>query len=402
MREWGASPAKLRTTIWTTGSPAWGPHTSWEPRRFCEADTGSFYGFSPLTGSQTGFSQSTHYVSSTDGGLTPDVSKNTLSTPFPQGLLQPPGSSLGLMQGVGLGITFQDPTRQSPATHQFSPSIQRQLSNNLLVDASYIGSRSRNLPALGINQSETSTTGMNINATSVDDLERAYATNGAYFQNKVPNPFQGLMSAGSSINGATVTQEVLLRPYPQFASIRRDGWLILESSNNSLQVRIEKRYGSGLNLSAAYTLSKNIDGTNFNNDYPLASLPVRQLSEIDATHRGSIAGVYELPFGKGRRIAGDAKGAVNHLVGGWRINWLITPSVGLPAQCPRRLGTHRQRQPREQDARPLVQYLLHQLGWRATELPFRRAAGMGCPPGVYAAQHAHPLPRSAGQLAPKF
>jgi hypothetical protein len=136
------------------------------------------------------------------------------------------------------------------------------------------------------------------------------------------------------MNGATVTRETLLRPYPHFTSIRRDGWSIGESSYNSLQVRLEKRYDFGLNFSTAYTLSKNIDGTNFNNDYPRSQQPIRQLSEIDSTHRWSFAGVYDLPFGKGRPIAANAQGALNHLLGGWQINWMITHQSGDPLQIP--------------------------------------------------------------------
>ncbi len=295
---------------------------------------GLFHAFQTLGGAQPGFSQRTNYISSTDGGLTPAISDNILSRPFPLGLIVPPGNSLGLLQNVGLGITFQDPARVVPYTHQFSFGIQRELRGDVLVEASYVASRSRKLYALGNNEGETSTTGVNINASSVADLQRAFGTNGAYFQDPVPNPFRGLMTAGSGINGATVTRETLLRPYPQFTSIRRDGWSIGESSYNSLQVRVEKRYGLGLNLTSSYTLSKNLDGTNFNNDYPRALQPVRQLSEIDATHRWTMAGIYDLPFGKGKALARDAGPALNHLVGGWQINWLILFQSGFPLNIP--------------------------------------------------------------------
>jgi hypothetical protein len=45
-----------------------------------------------------GYSASTTFLSSTDGGLTP---VGTLSNPFPNGITQPQGNSLGLATGAG-------------------------------------------------------------------------------------------------------------------------------------------------------------------------------------------------------------------------------------------------------------------------------------------------------------
>ncbi|MEK7996974.1 MAG: hypothetical protein AAB403_24495 [Planctomycetota bacterium] len=52
---------------------------------------------------QTGFSQSTPIVASLDGLLTPHA---TLAIPFPDGILQPVGSALGLATNLGRGVGF--------------------------------------------------------------------------------------------------------------------------------------------------------------------------------------------------------------------------------------------------------------------------------------------------------
>jgi hypothetical protein len=50
---------------------------------------------------RAGYDAPTYYVPSTDGGLTP---AGTLSDPFPFGLEQPVGSSLGLLTGAGSDV----------------------------------------------------------------------------------------------------------------------------------------------------------------------------------------------------------------------------------------------------------------------------------------------------------
>ena len=47
--------------------------------------------------SGTGFASQTAYVASNDGGLTP---AGSLANPFPQGIVQPSGSALGLLTGL--------------------------------------------------------------------------------------------------------------------------------------------------------------------------------------------------------------------------------------------------------------------------------------------------------------
>ena len=61
---------------------------------------GTTTGFTAL-----GYSQTTDYISTNDGGYTP---ANSLGNPFPEGLLQPVGMHWGLATGVGQSISFID------------------------------------------------------------------------------------------------------------------------------------------------------------------------------------------------------------------------------------------------------------------------------------------------------
>jgi hypothetical protein len=106
---------------------------------FCARRYGTFYQNPTSFGNQFGFSQTTSYVATLDSGRT---SANKIDNPFPDGLIPPTGSSLGLRTFLGQAPNFLNTAFQIPYVHQFSFGVQRQLPGNILVDASYVGSRS--------------------------------------------------------------------------------------------------------------------------------------------------------------------------------------------------------------------------------------------------------------------
>src|SRR5262249_34997979 len=92
-------------------------------------------------GWQNGFSIQTPLVASNDGNRTPTYA---LSNPFPT-VLQPPGSSLGALTFLGRNdVGFSNPNFTVPYVYQFSVGLQRELPWAIILEASYVGSRSRN------------------------------------------------------------------------------------------------------------------------------------------------------------------------------------------------------------------------------------------------------------------
>lgn len=259
-------------------------------------------------GGSTGFSISTPYVATTGGGAAFYIPANSLSNPFPSGLLSPVGASLGLLTQAGQDLTFNLPTRRIPYVHQFSLGIQRELRWRIKLDASYVGSRAR---ALMTNEFRSGR-GRGINTNTVEQLARARQDSRWYTQ-AVANPFAGLLP-GTSLNSATVARSQLLRPYPQFLSISEGLENVGKTWYNSFQLVLEKRFSTGLTFTSSYTLSKNIAALNYLNDQDAA--PSRALLDYDRTHRWVFSGIYEMPFGKGRRFGGGARRGVNLLLGG--------------------------------------------------------------------------------------
>jgi hypothetical protein len=279
---------------------------------------GLFYGPTTLLDeTRLGFSVSTPWVATIDGGLTP---VNTLSNPFPDGLLEPPGAKDGLLSLVGQGISFVDVGRQQPYTHQYQFSIQRELPWQVLVDAAYVGSSGRDLP-------------VNQQIDGIPEQFRAqardtFAASGRNILNdSVTNPFFGLISSGA-LSGRTTSRGQLLRPFPQFTTISELNRSLGSSRYDSFQLKVTRRFAQGFSLIASYAAAKQLERTRFLNDQD--KQPVKELSEFDVPQRLSVSTTYELPFGKGRRWLKAAGGFAGKLIEGYQLNLIYQANGGVP------------------------------------------------------------------------
>jgi len=109
------------------------------------------------------------------------------------------------------------------------------------------------------------------------------------------------------------------------------------SSYNSLQLRAEKRFSHGLSFMAAYTWAHSIDnasnanlGAQNNDDFRDFRLPQIEYgnSSFSVRHRAVFSYIYELPFGRGKSLAGNVGNGLNYAVGGWQIAGVATISSG--------------------------------------------------------------------------
>jgi TonB-dependent receptor-like protein len=254
----------------------------------------------PVIGSvfSDGYSNSTPWVASTDGGLTVI---NRLSNPFPNGLVPPAGNSLGLLTLAGQGVSFLEPADRSPIFHNWQFDVQREIPGQVLIEAAYVGSRGVRLIAPG----------ENLNQVRRDDWAL-----GSALKQQVTNPFFGVLTTGS-LAGSTVAREQLLRPYPQFTGVSRSNPAYGNSVYHSLQLKLEKRLAHGVTALISYTASKNLSDLNgTQNAYDRR--PERAVSDIDVPQRLTIAGAFELPFGRRRRFLSQAPRALDLAIGGWQ------------------------------------------------------------------------------------
>ncbi|MGQ9917498.1 MAG: TonB-dependent receptor domain-containing protein [Bryobacteraceae bacterium] len=127
-------------------SPRFGLAYQWTAATVFRAGYGIFYapmGVLRTNSILSGFSRSTPIVATNDSGLTWIAD---LANPLPGGLLPVLGASDGLKTTLGQGTTFFPLARKMPPTHRYSFGFQRQLPGGIMVEASYVGSRSYRLP----------------------------------------------------------------------------------------------------------------------------------------------------------------------------------------------------------------------------------------------------------------
>jgi hypothetical protein len=273
---------------------------------------------------QSGFSQSTSIVPTQDNGLTlapACVTCSSLFNPFPLGVADPPGASLGPATFLGRGITFIPPDqRVNGMVERWEFSLQREFPGRWLVEAAYIGTRAYDL-----------STSTNI----LDAIPRQYLSTSSQRDNTVinflaatfPNPFKGLIPGQSLGTSSTVARSQLLRPFPEFTSIateRYDGKAIYHAG----QFRLERRFSGGFSLLSSYTWSKIIEEASFLNDTDTNY--ERRIGSDDIPHRIVVSGIWELPFGKGRKWGHSWNGFVNSVLGDWQVGGVYQWQSGRP------------------------------------------------------------------------
>jgi hypothetical protein len=267
---------------------------------------------------QTGFTRNTTYIPTNDNGLT---FSNTLSNPFPSGILEPVGAAQGGQTFVGQAINFYNKNPLFPAMQRWQFGIQQELFGGIVMEALYMGNRGSHIE---ISQ--------NLNVTPQQYLSTSPTRDQStinYLSQNVPNPFSGLLPAGaiSSLNGTQIARERLLRPFPQFDTVtaaRFDGY----SWYHSFQFSVEKRFSRGFTFNLFYTWSKFMQATELLNQDD--KRPTEVISDLDRPHRVAISGIYELPFGRGRQLFNNAHPVVNGIIGGWQVSAIYNYQTGAP------------------------------------------------------------------------
>ena len=290
-------------------------------------------------GSSNGFSRQTNAVVSTNG-LTPLVGMTT-ANPFvglPGGrLLTPIGNSLGAGSFLGEGISAFYRNRDLPRSYQWSFDIQRELPGSILFEVGYAGNANRNLPtAYGLNYIPAGELGRRTSSGAIDT---------AYYTGQVPNPMAGLIPNNGALNGATIQRQILSFTYPQFNGVSISDIPIGRAQYHAMHVKITKRFSQGLSFLSSYGFLKNLRQTRILYPQAFAGLnnfentPLVKESDqnVDIPQKFVIAGIYELPFGKGRPFGSNVSGIVNQIIGGWQVNWDVTYQSGNVVDYPNAL-----------------------------------------------------------------
>jgi Carboxypeptidase regulatory-like domain len=256
-----------------------------------------------------------------------------ISNPFPSGITEPSGNSLGQQTALGQNVTFFNQNPKVAKQARWSFGVQRELPGGWLVEAVYLGDHGSDIEiARNLNA-------MPLTFLSTDSSRTAAMnTNNSNLGGTVANPFfcsnpnatgTGCTSGGALFTGAgsTTSRRQLLLPFPNFGSITtsvNDG----KSWYHSAQFSLNKRFTKGFGVQFAYTRSKWLEATEYLN--AADAKPVKQVSPQDVPNRFSMSAFYELPFGKGQHFFSHVNRWANAIIGGWQIQGTYVYQSGFP------------------------------------------------------------------------
>jgi len=273
-----------------------------------------------------GFSQTTNVISSNDGGRTPTYA---LANPFPLGIQQPSGSSLGPRTFLGRNPSYSNANYIVPNVHQFSIGVQRELPWRVSLEVSYVGSRTYDMQSewRGVNEPSAE-------FQAVCDVTRGGSR--SFCDALLPNPFFGIagFEGTTRFTNQTLSRFELSRPFPAFAGDlrefeRNDGKMTYDSA----QFVANKRWGRGVTLNASYTWVPRWTEDGSNNGGQAFVDDVSMLRNhgpyyAQRKHRVTASGVWELPWAR------DRKDVVGYLLGGWSIAPMYVFQSGQPWDMP--------------------------------------------------------------------
>ncbi|MBI4874221.1 MAG: TonB-dependent receptor [Acidobacteria bacterium] len=246
------------------------------------------------------------------------VPQATLSNPFPASypLSMPLQKSLGRYTNLGDGVFFYEQEMHTGVNDRWNFSVQRQLPLQFHFDGTWFMNFGHNLPYT--------------KPLNMTDPTLSY-THKAALNATVPNPFYNILTPqkfpGTLRNQRTVTIGSLLSPYPHYGSISQqytDGVL---NRYKAIQLRVQRAFSKGYSFLFAYNCNRENNYEFFNSDNQY----IGRFTFIPGTmprHRTSIAGSWDLPFGKGRQYLNNIHPVLNAIVGGWQTSHLLLASSG--------------------------------------------------------------------------
>jgi hypothetical protein len=242
-----------------------------------------------------------------------------LSNPFPANsnpLQLPIGRGLGAYTNVGNAANWPDQNYRAQINDRINFTIMREIPGDFKVDATWFMNFGRDVPR---NQQ-----------LNLSDPNLGYTYKAQLSQN-IPNPFYNYLTPdvfpGNLRNPATVTRGSLLRPYPHYQGLTVNNVGDWRSRYQALQLRVQRSYTAGASILFAYNYNQERNEAFFNDIQEYVN-QVFWLGSNNARHRLTVAGVYDFPIGKGRKIGSSMHPILNSAFGGWQLSGIYTYRSG--------------------------------------------------------------------------
>jgi len=152
---------------------------------------------------------------------------------------------------------------------------------------------------------------------------------------QVPNPFYRLPQINSGSIGTTQTVALnrLVFSDPLLGQISKNDIPLGTSRYDALLFKVEHRFSSGFSIINSFTWSKLFEDTSLiDGNTEIAGNPIveHKLGGEDRPLHLSIAPIWDLPFGRGKKFGGGIPKIADALVGGWELTGQFTIQSGVP------------------------------------------------------------------------
>jgi len=272
-------------------------------------------------------------------------------------------------------VDIPDTGLRQPYVQNWNASLGREIAKGLVLDVRYVGSKgTRLIQGVNINEVNIFENGI-LNAFNITDAGgnspllnqifkglnvpqvgvvdgvnitgsqalRQNTTLQAYLLNNNVAGFANFLGYNTFItgirggllkNGGLPANFVVANP--QFGTAALMG-NFTNSTYHSLQVEANKRFQDGFQVQASYVRSKSLgtyDGNTQNEVSAFRTLRneglSKQLLSFDIPNVWKVSGVWDLPFGPGRRVLNTSHGVVARFVEKWQTSVIFSKQSGTP------------------------------------------------------------------------
>lgn len=288
----------------------------------------------------TGFSSGTFNTSTGNPALTNDFGQtwnvgnptagvSAMADPFPalyngSRFVAPVGTGYDAYAQYGGNPSFTAYNWQHARQQRWRASVQHQFTPDLMLEVAYDGSYSDQI-SISHALSYVPAQFYNYAAVRSDAVASAMTA-------PVPNPFlpanfadikasnplfyTNILSTSGFFTSKTIQVAQMIRGFQQANGLTQSNLPDGLAKTNSLTVNLTKRFSKGFTINGSYTRLSTWQSTGYINTFNTE--PYWQMSNNGRPDRVAISGIYQLPFGKGRKFL--QHGVANVVAGGWEIS----------------------------------------------------------------------------------
>jgi Carboxypeptidase regulatory-like domain len=225
--------------------------------------------------------------------------------------------------------------------YSYTVSLQQEFPYHFVGTVAYVGSQGRNLFLRGLSNTLRGGNATIVNGSALPAnagvVSRTDSTTGRVIGVTSIRVFDIINNA--ALCGASASNPIC-KPFAEIDTKTSGG----HDTFNALELTLTRRFNTGLTLNSQYTFSRSFGNTSGSNEARTAAQPFGGparpsgdtnnynadlgYNSFDVRHTFNTSAVFDLPFGKGKRL--DFGGIGNAIFGNWELGTIFNARSGLP------------------------------------------------------------------------